>query len=646
MKRIHLLIAQILLAIVAVPTMVTSCSDEPAAANYYTFTGEMASDYMDNRPETFSEFTKVLKRSGLYGMMAAYGTYTVLAPTNDAISLFLTERGKENVDQLTKAECDTLSWNHIVRKAYFTHDLIDGNIPTANLNGRYLTFSCEGDATTGQVSYLINKLSKMVVRDDSVENGVVHTLDHVIVPNTEFLGEVMTLDPTISLFTRALTETHLNDSLTKWIDDTYSIGVDSIDKIFTVSRGEGDNHRVSFMDKREYKFTCFVEQDMTYNEKGINTFEDLVAYAKQIYDEVYPEDAGLYDNDFTHRKNPLNRFVSYHIIPYYGAYNDLTVTGDRKGCQRSDLLDMTDWYTSFMPGAILKVSAPAEGLFLNRKGVGPKYTVRGSKVLSPSEMGKVDQQAINGIFHYIDDILTYNRTTRDVVFNDRMRFNIVTMSPEFLNAGARGLKEDSPMGSRVFTRVEGWTFKGEYPKYIHLRETAPWMNTYADCVDVYGQLDITFKLPPIPQNTYEIRYACGWGSNRGVIQVYFGTSLDDLQPVGTPIDLTIHGGDPRIGYVDDVEGDEETNIALDKAMHNRGYMKDMDSWTVGEGGNPLRTLAHKYRKVLVTTTMDPSKEYYLRIKSVTENKESYTPINYLEFCPKSVYAGVDAEDMH
>ena len=126
-----------------------SCSDEPDAENYYTFTGEMVSDYLDNRPELYSDFTEILHRSGMYGMMATYGTYTCLAPTNDAVEQYLRQRGYNNVSDLSKEECDTLSWNHIIAETYFTTDLSDGNIPTANMNERFLTFSCDSDAMNG-----------------------------------------------------------------------------------------------------------------------------------------------------------------------------------------------------------------------------------------------------------------------------------------------------------------------------------------------------------------------------------------------------------------------------------------------------------------------------------------------------------------
>ena len=47
----------------------TSCSEDPDGENFYTFTGEMMSDYLKNRPE-FSEFYEVVNRAGLTDLMS------------------------------------------------------------------------------------------------------------------------------------------------------------------------------------------------------------------------------------------------------------------------------------------------------------------------------------------------------------------------------------------------------------------------------------------------------------------------------------------------------------------------------------------------------------------------------------------------
>ena len=637
----------------------TSCGDDLSQENYYTFTGEMVSDYLDNRPETFSQFTQILQKSGMYGMMATYGTYTCLAPTNEAVNEYLRDRGLSSVDQLTKAECDTLSWNHILTETYFTTDLADGNFPSANMNDRFLTFSCDSDALNdGNVMYYVNMASKLIVRDDSVENGVVHTLDHVIQPSSLYLPEKLQEDKNITLFMSALTLTGLNDSLYSYLDEKYSVGTDSIYKGIIFHR-TGANYRMYYPEKRMKRYTAFVETNQVFADAGINNLDDLKAYAKQVYDEMFPDDAGQYDEDWTNRKNPLNRFIAYHLLPYYGGLNDFTISESgidyKTTCAMPNLIDCTDWYTTMLPGTVMKMSSPSEGLFINRKGVASRYSVKGIMVYTPSEMKTIhdklledagyeieplNQQALNGIYHYIDGILTYNSPTRDVVFNDRIRWNVITMSPEFLNAGARGNTNGQHLTG--FKQVDGWDFHGIVPT-LALRERGVWMATYSDAVDLIGQFDVSFKLPPVPANTYEIRFAYGAGNDRGVVQIYFGEK-DNMQPMGLPIDFRIWGGDPSIGWVADTEDNEE-NRAIDKAMHNRGFMKDMDSWNQG-GSNNLRANNGKYRKILTTQALDPNKEYWLRIKLVIENSEAELPINYFEFCPKSVYAGLTAEDTH
>ena len=97
----------------------TSCSEDPDGENFYTFTGEMMSDYLKNRPE-FSEFYEVVNRAGLTDLMSTYGQYTCFPPTNEAMEAYLKEKGLSSVADLTDADCDTLARTHIVQNIYNT----------------------------------------------------------------------------------------------------------------------------------------------------------------------------------------------------------------------------------------------------------------------------------------------------------------------------------------------------------------------------------------------------------------------------------------------------------------------------------------------------------------------------------------------
>ena len=166
-------------------------------------------------------------------------------------------------------------------------------------------------------------------------------------------------------------------------------------------------------------------------------------------------------------------------------------------------------------------------------------------------------------------------------------------------------------------------------------------------MNINGIFDVTFKLPPVPSGTYEIRTGYTVGDERGVVQFY----LNNV-PCGIPADLRDYGGAPYIGWVPDVEtgtDDEklDANKAIDKAMRNHGYMKGMDTWRQGGDVNgTLRSHSHNLRKILTTTYLDQNQTYYIRARQVLADRKCYWNFDYLELCPKSVYDSPQGEDQH
>jgi hypothetical protein len=88
-----------------------------------------------------------------------------------------------------------------------------------------------------------------------------------------------------------------------------------------------------------------------------------------------------------------------------------------------------------------------------------------------------------------------------------------------------------------------------------------------------------------------------------------------------------------------------TNNAVDKAMRNRGYMKAMDSYR-SSGGNVFRDNTENLRRILTTQYLTPDKPNYLRFRQVLDNSNCYLSFDYIELCPKSVYASPEGENKH
>ena len=642
-------------------------NDDDVPESRYSATMMTAAQFLEENQDRLGDFVTILKRTPYFSLLTTYGNYTVFAPNNEAISNYMAANSFNSLDEIPQAVCDTLVCSHIMKgdKAHFTTDRAEGTLGM-NMADTYIELNIATDSLNGNaVVHYANKVARMVEFDDSVSNGVVHIVSSVIPRTSDKLPDLIARDSTLTIFSEALFMTGMSDSLMAYIDETYPewgsdpTSQDSVytDKI-TVPCLSGDLQVVpaNWPEKRLFKFTAFVEPDEVYRAHGINNIEDLKAYAKQVYDAVYPEDAGKYDTDYKNRKNPLNRFVSYHLIDRFLNYDEvimnpsfLSNSSENGGYWDMSKADPEELYETMCPGTIMRFCAVGKEkqLYINRKGLRTNAPIKGIAVKPSSSSGSTLQQSINGIYHYVDDIVEFSRLVHDEVLNIRLRFDANVLSPDFQNSGARGREGVQKIIAFRLDFIKNWKVMGEQA-FVGLHGDGPWWSSYkGNALNINGIFDVTFKLPPVPSGTYEIRTGYTVGSERGVVQFY----LNDV-PCDIPADLRIYGGDPNIGWVEDVseetnEDAKNVNKSIDKAMRNHGYMKGMDVWNQGASeGNTLRSHIHNLRKILTTTYLDEHQTYYLRARQVLNDAKCYWNFDYLELCPKSVYDSPQGEDQH
>lgn len=483
------------------------------------------------------------------------------------------------------------------------------------------------------------------------------------------LPHIMAQDPTISLFNQALEATKFGSLLENYIDESYSLSEDSIGQWFPQATAV-ERDIVGYMENRYFGYTGFIETDDVFANHGIKTLDDLRKYAKQVYDEMYPEDANITDE--TNRRNSLNRFVAYHFLPARIEYNMLTADNVLLKAFDRNHWDVADWYETMLPYSIMKVSYPAganAGRYVNRRGLkdGPDWRgvfVEGSKILSPEESQK-ELKAINGVYHYIDNIIDYGRNTQEVVLDERMRIDATTLSPDFLTSGARGhgvvgqggvpsqpgqygrssdsanpdVNPNHCLGFKAGA-VQNFNYKDEQT-HLHVRNR--YLNFWSyqgDEVLISGKFDVTFKIPPVPKGDYEVRIATCLGfDNRGIIAFYF-----DSKPCGLPRDMRKQGSDPSIGNKPDSElGDTEAIVAYDRAMHTRGWMKGPASYgSIGQDGTGspfwMRDGMSEMRLVVTKFHSDGKTDHYIRVQQQLDMGNMGTfAFDYIELCPSTVY---------
>lgn len=630
----------LLIAVALVTNMAVSCNEEDLPDNYYTATEMTAAGFLQNDPARFSEFTRILQRANFLSTLATYGEYTLYAPTNEAVNNYLSANNYGSVEDIPQNVCDTIARTHIVKGGvYFTADVSDGTLPLLNMDDRNITITCDSDVNNNNaIIYYVNKSAKMIERDDSVTNGVVHTIDHLLVSTSMLLPDLIKQDTTSTIFASALALTGVELNMRKVEDYSYTIGRDSVEEglpeVFFGAEGEKWT-KVKFVERRYFKYTAFVETDETFEKAGIYNINDLIAKAKAWYDNVFPEDAGKYDDDYTHPKNPLNRFVSYHILPFLVNYDQLVVSGQIKDyyCDLSKA-DAEDYYETLAQGCILRASGPKDGkVYLNRKRMDVLITP-GVRVLSPTESGLNLQDCANGVYHYISAPLYFNPEA----LNNRMRIDATTLFPDFLNMSKCRVQFNEKTMT-MFKNNYLTNVKATSQSLIGVRGNEIWTNSWeGNMVAICGEFDIEIKLPPVPKTgMYELRLGYSVNPSRGIIQVY-------LNGVACGVPVNLQQG-PE-GWKEDTE-DEEENRATDKSMHNRGFMKAPDSQggDISNGGTPFRAAGHIMRRVLYTGEIRQDQENWLRFRQLLKGNYSLS-LDYIELCPKNIYASPEGEDTH
>jgi hypothetical protein len=374
----------------------------------------------------------------------------------------------------------------------------------------------------------------------------------------QLLPHLIATDPSVSIYRQALEQTGLIDSLSHHVDMTYTVGADSTgwDNRQLITQIAAEYENVAYMPRRYYKFTALLVKDEVLAEKyGITDIDGLRRKAHEIYDAVYPEDASVTDE--TDRRNALNRFISYHLLPFLGEYYKLTsIDGGLNTLAKNflrDQADISDWYETMMPYSIMKFSFPKaseSGLYVNRRGIQSRpdnmgIKIRGAKVTPPNEM-EIENSCVNGVYHYIDDIVAYDQTMQQLVCNDRMRIDCTTLSPDFMTSGARGhytrsSVEDGKYGqwdsrSDITNTSICLGFKSGAAKNFkfndnntHLHVSPRYLNFWSyqgDEVIIQGPYDFTVKLPPVPAGKYELRMGVttNFPSN-GLINIYIDDEL-------------------------------------------------------------------------------------------------------------------------
>lgn len=341
-----------LLAVVSVSVFLfamPACDPDDVGENLYTFKDRMMGQYLKDTT-IFTEFTRLLDTTKVTGLLNAYGYFTCFAPTNDAMRMYYQEKGKKSLKDFSLDSLKIIAYDHIINGSALSYvNFVNGRLPDLSMSERYISIFFTDSGTTYVNRTPLKRGGLILNKDVRVHNGFVHIIDRVLDPTRAGIVEAIAKDKRFSLFYEALVLTGLADSLLKDRDETYNAA--EYKSLVTVTKDMGQWFYQEVPQSRKYGYTLLLESNATYASNGVSNLETLKTKAAEIYDAVYPEDAGI--TDVRNRRNSLNRFVAYHIIEKQLNYDKFIDAYDTNHMLKTR--DMFEYIETLCPNTLLEV---------------------------------------------------------------------------------------------------------------------------------------------------------------------------------------------------------------------------------------------------------------------------------------------------
>ena len=129
----------------------------------------------------FSILVEALTKAGLVDAVANKdASLTVFAPTNDAFTALLSDLGASSLDDIPVDQLTNILLYHVLGSKVMSTDLSTGYFPTlATYSDNNISMYVNVDN-----GVTINKNTTVTTADIEADNGVIHVVDHVILPPT------------------------------------------------------------------------------------------------------------------------------------------------------------------------------------------------------------------------------------------------------------------------------------------------------------------------------------------------------------------------------------------------------------------------------------------------------------------------------
>lgn len=439
--------------------------------------------------------------------------------------------------------------------------------------------------------------------------------------------------------------------------------------------------RTPFQAYRRQGFTLFAETDEVFNKEwgvpmpvydeatqSITNWETIKQVLNEQCGKIY---SNLKPGDLTDKDNAVNIFVATHLLnsnmqlANNSAVRHATEYGYTTGENINEpstnyTVNVWDYYRTTWPqeSKLLKITQTPDGQFyLNRfskydNGLTGTYVETGTlqEGILAHARNEVDNSvynnvALDGSYHPIDDILSFNSDYASAMKSERVRMDFTTLLPEIASNNLRG--KDAYFPTDYFSTL---TNVSPDTKIQQLYARKGWVDYQGDELLVTGNYDFTLEVPAMPNDgSYELRIGYSVNGVRAKSLLTF-ICEDEAGNQGTWGEaLVLDQSEPFmandcIGQKDaDLNYDETLCAENDYALHKLGYMKAPAYFhTAGYTANSARAeLGRSYnggnmRRVLITSNMSSRMRYYIRFQALNNSSRAQLHLDYIEFVPRLV----------
>jgi uncharacterized surface protein with fasciclin (FAS1) repeats len=264
--RVILLVA----AMVVAGVLIHSCSEDPQLWKVAS-QEQVMGEYIANHPEQFSEFQKLVEATGMESLLNVRGPFTLFLPSDEAMLDYYMFKDVHSLGDFSESFLKDLILTHIVPFKISANDIGLGTLPEKNALGDFLVTEFQ------ESDIILSKGSKIIKRDISAANGIIHIIDKLLDPVTKDINEIICSDPSYKIFSEGLRMTGLKDTL-QLISFPYGISV------------------------ARTRFTVLAVADTIYQRYGIHNVQELVEWTGANPDSIKFLD------------NPFYRYMEYHCL--------------------------------------------------------------------------------------------------------------------------------------------------------------------------------------------------------------------------------------------------------------------------------------------------------------------------------------------